>query len=61
LLVSLVDDEIRLTTPSQALKRVHELAAPYKPANTMASEQLIKERRAEAAREATELGDTDRG
>lgn len=56
LLVSLVADEIRITTSSQALKRVRELASPYKPKRGLASDQLIEDRREEAAREDDELG-----
>jgi AbrB family looped-hinge helix DNA binding protein len=51
LIVTLTGDEIRITTARQALKRVRELASPYKPTEGLASGQLIKERRAEAARE----------
>ena len=55
----LVGDEIRITTKRQALKRVRELAAPYKPAVALASDQLIKARHKEAAREDDELGGFD--
>jgi hypothetical protein len=51
LIVTLAGDEIRITTARQALKQVRELASPYRPAEGLASEQLIEERRDEAARE----------
>jgi bifunctional DNA-binding transcriptional regulator/antitoxin component of YhaV-PrlF toxin-antitoxin module len=60
LIVSLSEDEVRITTTKQALKRVRELASPYKPSNTLASNQLIEERRSEAAREDDELGKLNR-
>jgi hypothetical protein len=54
--VILIQDEegVRITTASQALKRIRELALPYKPTDRLASEQLIEERRREAARERAE-------
>lgn len=55
LIVTLDDDEIRITTASQALKRVRDLAAPYKPAGELASDGLLAERRAEAQREDDEI------
>lgn len=51
LLLTLENDEVIITTTRQAIQRVRELAAPYKPDGSLASEQLIRERRDEAARE----------
>lgn len=61
LVVTLVDDEIRITTTQHALKRVRELASPYKPSSGLASDQLIAERRSEAAHEDDEMGESRRG
>ncbi len=58
LVVSLDEDEIRITTAKHALKRVRDLASPYKPSNGFASDQLIEERRSEAARESDEMGES---
>ena len=44
-------DEIRITTQKQALKRARDLAAAYKPDGALASDQLIAERREDAARD----------
>lgn len=55
LIATLDDDEIRITTASQALKRVRDLVAPYKPAGELASDGLLAERRAEAQREDDEV------
>lgn len=56
LIVTLADDEIRITTAAHSLNRIRELAAPYKPRKGLASEQLIAERREAAAREDTDAG-----
>jgi|AntDeeMetagen681_2_1112603.scaffolds.fasta_scaffold19316_3 antitoxin component of MazEF toxin-antitoxin module len=61
LVVTLDDDEIRITTTQHALKRVRELASPYKPTSGLASDQLIEERRSEAAREDNEMDGSSRG
>lgn len=50
-IVTLTGDEIRITTVDHALKQVRELAAPYKPDDKLASDELIAERRDEAHRE----------
>lgn len=60
LIVTLCDDEIRITTASHALKCVRELAAPYKPSGKLASDELIAQRRREAAREEREINGDDR-
>ncbi len=61
LVLTLVDDEIRITTTRHALKRVRELASPYKPPSGLASDQLIEERRSEAAQEDEEMGGSRHG
>lgn len=50
-LVVLEDGEIRVMPASQAIRRVQEALAPYKPAGRSAVDDLIAERRAEAFRE----------
>lgn len=55
LIITLDDDAIRITTASQALKHVRDLAAPYKPTGELASDGLIAERRAEAQSETNEV------
>jgi AbrB family looped-hinge helix DNA binding protein len=50
-LVQLEDGEIRLMPASQAIRRVQEALAKYKPAGRSAVDDLIAERRAEAASE----------
>ncbi|WP_353226047.1 AbrB/MazE/SpoVT family DNA-binding domain-containing protein [Salinisphaera sp. C84B14] len=61
LIVSLIDNEIRITTASQALKRVRELASPFKPSGAYASDQLIEDRREESVRENDEQDASARG
>ncbi|HET7313042.1 hypothetical protein [Salinisphaera sp.] len=61
LLVSLVDDEIRITTTARALKHVRELASPYKPSGSLASERLIEGRQREAEREDDEFDRSGHG
>lgn len=56
LIATVVDNEVRITTTQHALKRVRDLAAPYKPIDGNASDQLIEERRQEAASESNEIG-----
>ena len=43
--------ELCVAKPSQAMQRFRELVRQYVPQGTMASEDLIAERRAEAERE----------
>ena len=50
-IVSLKDGEIRITTVQQAIRRAQELLRRFVPPGRMLSEELIAERRAEAARE----------
>ncbi len=47
--ITMEDDEVRLKTMAQALEHVRALARPYAPKDHLASEELIAERRAEAA------------
>ena len=46
-LLILEDDEIRIVTKCQAIKRVQELVRRYVPEGRSLSEELIKERREE--------------
>lgn len=55
LVLTLDEDEIRITTKEQMLKHVRDLVSPYKPKHELASEQLIRDRRNEAEREGDEL------
>lgn len=60
LLLTLEGDEVIITTTRQAIQRVRELAAPYKAdkaGSDLESEQLIRQRREEAARENDEEED----
>jgi len=57
LLLTLEGDEVVITTTRQAIQRVRELAAPYRPNGDLESEQLIRQRREEAARENNEEED----
>lgn len=52
LILTVQDGEVRITTMAQELERVRALARPYAPKDRLASEELIRERRAEAKREA---------
>lgn len=61
LVLTLDGAEIRVTTQAQMIKYVRDLLSPYKPENELASEQLIQERRNEAARESKELDDGHHG
>lgn len=47
--ITMEDDQVRLRTMAQALEQVRALARPYAPKGRLASEELIAERRAEAA------------
>lgn len=51
-ILTVQDGEVRITTMAQELERVRALARPYAPKDRLASEELIRERRAEAKREA---------
>lgn len=55
------DDGIRITTIDQALRRVRDLARPFRPEGRLASDELIADRRAEASREADEAKKSDNG
>lgn len=61
LIVTLDNDEIRITTVSQALEQARALAAPYRPTDELASDGLLAERRSEAQRENDEISGGDRG
>lgn len=61
LILTLDGDAIRITTAKQAVRRVHALAAPYRPSGERASDALIAERREEARREDDEISGADRG
>ncbi len=50
-ILALEDDEIRLYTLKRAVKRAQELVRRYNPEGRRLSEELIRERREEAARE----------
>ena len=50
LILSLRDGELRIFTPRQAIKRAQGMLKHLAPGRSL-SEELIKERRAEAARE----------
>jgi len=50
-ILRLEDDEVRLITPSQAIRRAQSLVRHYVPAGRSLVEELIAERRAEAADE----------
>jgi bifunctional DNA-binding transcriptional regulator/antitoxin component of YhaV-PrlF toxin-antitoxin module len=48
-IITLEDGQARLTTMAENLARVRALARPYAPKDRLASEELIAERREEAA------------
>lgn len=48
------DDGVRIVTMPQALARVRALAEPYRPRHGLASDELVAERHAEAARESAD-------
>ncbi len=50
-MLSLNDGELHLFTPQQALKRLQEAARKYVPEGVSLADELIRERREEAARE----------
>ena len=51
LILELKDGEVRLYTRRQALRRAQALVHRYVPEGTLLSEELIKDRREEAARD----------
>lgn len=51
LLIDLEDGELRLITPARALQRIQAIVRRYVPKGVLLSEELIRERREEAARE----------
>lgn len=51
LIVVLEEGELRLFTPGQAIKRAQAMVRRYFPEDRILSEELIRERREEAARE----------
>ena len=55
------ENGVRITTMEQALKRVRDLAQPFRPESRLASDELIADRRAEAAREAGEAKKPNNG
>jgi AbrB family looped-hinge helix DNA binding protein len=50
-ILCLADGEIRLFTPDEAIRRAQEMVRRYVPEGRSLSDELIAERRAEAARE----------
>ncbi len=50
-LVRLVDGELQVFTPRQGIKRAQEIVRKYVPEGVSLVDELIAERRAEAARE----------
>ena len=50
-IVRLVDSEIQIFTPAQGIKRAQEVVRRWVPEGRSLSDELIAERRAEAARE----------
>jgi antitoxin PrlF len=50
-ILEVVDNELRVRNLTSALKRVQERLKPYAPEGMFLSDELIAERRAEAARE----------
>jgi AbrB family looped-hinge helix DNA binding protein len=50
-LMRLEDGELHILTPSQAIRKAQELLRPYLPTDRSLVDELIAERRAEAARE----------
>lgn len=51
LIIRLEDGSLRLFTPEQAIKYAQDLLRPYLPQNRSLSDELLAERRAEAAEE----------
>ncbi|MCY3657325.1 MAG: AbrB/MazE/SpoVT family DNA-binding domain-containing protein [Chloroflexi bacterium] len=49
--IKLLDGELQIVSHAEALRRVRELIARYVPADRSLADELIAERRAEAARE----------
>lgn len=49
--VQLCDDELQIVSHAEALRRVRELIARHVPEDRSLADELIAERRAEAARE----------
>lgn len=54
-------DGLRIMTMKQSLKHVRELARPYRPKEGYASDELISDRRSEAAREGAEKPGSENG
>jgi AbrB family looped-hinge helix DNA binding protein len=50
-LLRLEDGELRIFTPHEAIRKAQELLRPYLPTDRSLADELIAERRAEAARE----------
>ena len=51
LMMTLDDGVIRILTPRKAIQRIQELVRRYVPEGVSLADELIEERRAEAARE----------
>ena len=51
LMMTLDDGMIRILTPRKAIQRIQELVRRYVPEGVSLADELIEERRAEAARE----------
>ena len=51
LILSLTDGEVRMFTREEGIRRAQELVRRYFPEGRSLSEELIRERRAESARE----------
>lgn len=56
LLLQVTQQELRATTRQAALRRLQAMVPPWKPGEPMWSEELIAERRAEAARDLGKAG-----
>jgi AbrB family looped-hinge helix DNA binding protein len=54
MVMELTDGELRLRSFDAALKRVQEIVRKYVPAGVSLADELIRERREEAAREESE-------
>ena len=50
-IVDMVDGELRICTPSQAIKRAQAIVREFVPADLSLADQLITDRRTEAGRE----------
>ena len=60
-LIELHDDELRVRPARAALRRLQAKLRALGPSDRLASDELVAERRAEAAREAGEVPDPDAG